>query len=77
MQQFNDSKHYRSLGRWVWEFARATQYVYEPTGELSIVYDAVAVAAGSYTDQAHRIVRLYDTMGRLISAKEPNSGLSS
>lgn len=49
-----------------------TFYVYERTGEVSTIYDAVAVATSSYGDPNHRLRYVYDTLGRVREIEDPD-----
>jgi RHS repeat-associated protein len=53
-----------------------TFYVYEPTGEVSTTYDAVATT-GSYNDAAHRLAYEYDTLGQTLRTLDPDGGESA
>jgi len=54
----------------------STLYVYEPTGEVATIYDAVATSTGDYVSPARQLHYQYDTLGRIVRAEEPNSGSS-
>ena len=54
-----------------------TFYAYEPTGELSTVWDAVATASNSYNDPSHYIQFIYDTLGRVREIHDPDGGTST
>ena len=52
----------------------STFYSYEPTGEISTIYDAIATSTGDYASPARYLRYHYDTVGRVIQTDEPNTG---
>ncbi|MFQ5426755.1 MAG: hypothetical protein ACE5EV_06720, partial [Gaiellales bacterium] len=49
-----------------------TFYSYEATGEVSAIYDAVAVYGGTYADPNHRLGYTFDTLGRVVQIDDPD-----
>lgn len=54
--------------------ADRTEYIYDPTGELTVIYDPIAVSTVSYGNFSHSTIRIYDTLGRVVSTHDPNAG---
>ena len=54
----------------------STFYTYEATGEISTIYDALAISAPDYASPARYLRYHYDTLGRVIQTDEPNTGSS-
>ncbi len=52
-----------------------TQYAWAPTGELARIFDPMASSAGDFSfPSAHAIGFAFDSLGRVVSADEPNAG---
>jgi RHS repeat-associated protein len=56
--------------------ADRTYTEYEPTGEVSTIFDAMATSTAGYSNDRHRLVYLYDTLGRVTEVRDPDGGTS-
>jgi RHS repeat-associated protein len=50
-----------------------TFYTYEPTGEVSSIYDA----SRQYTSSAHRLTYIHDTLGNVREIRDPDGGVTT
>jgi RHS repeat-associated protein len=53
-----------------------TKYAYEASGEVSVIYDALATSSAGYSDPRHQLAYTYDTLGRVLSTIDPDGGTS-
>ncbi len=51
-----------------------TFYRYEASGEISTIYDAVAVATPDFDDPSHYLRYTYDTLARIVRIADPDAG---
>lgn len=56
--------------------ADGTFYTYEPAGEISTIYDAVATGTSDYADPTHYLRYHYDTRGQVREINDPDGGTS-
>ncbi|HEY5656222.1 MAG TPA: RHS repeat-associated core domain-containing protein, partial [Myxococcota bacterium] len=57
--------------------ADSTFYTYEASGELSAIYDAVALASNDFDDPSHALRYRYDSLGRIVQTDDPDAGTAS